>query len=316
MNSKIKISGQNYILGYCILGAAIDVLLSGLLQSINLFVLLFWTFTFTWLGFLLVTLVFIPVKLNVLFKNYKLIALLNISTLGSWVGLFIGLKWTEPSLMVAIIFGLSPIISILIEIYNKNVIDIKNILITVLLAFIVAVLMMLAVEGQRFNPFDSDLIFLLALSLVCLVTSACLVMGTYISKQLSKREFNAANVQSFRFPLLIYVCYFLLPSEGALASVQSSFWGYLPIIVILGNMLPLWMLQKGIELTSALTTTIMINITPCITLLLEFFDPSIAYSNMKLLVLVMLFLVMLIANDDTCKFITSKLRRNSASLAD
>ncbi|WP_027253035.1 hypothetical protein [Photobacterium halotolerans] len=316
MKSKIKMSGQNYILGYCILGAAIDVLLSGLLQSFNLFVLLFWTFTFTWLGFLLVTLVFIPVKLNVLFNSYKLIALLNISTLGSWVGLFIGLKWTEPSLMVAIIFGLSPIISVLIEMYNKNSIDIKNIVITVLLACTVAVLMMLAVEGQRFNPFDSDFIFFLALSLVCIVTSTCLAMGTYIAKKLSKREFNAVNVQSFRFPLLICVCYLLLPSEGALATVQSSFWAYLPIIVLLGNMLPLWMLQKGIELTSALTTNIIINITPCITLLLEFFDPSIEYSNTKLLVLVVLLSVMLIANDDTYKFITSKIRRKSARLAD
>ncbi|OTF80944.1 hypothetical protein BLA29_014936, partial [Euroglyphus maynei] len=44
------------------------------------------------------------------------------------------------------------------------------------------------------------------------------------------------------------------------------------------------MLQKGIELTSALTTNIIVNVSPCITLLLEAFDPSIAYSHMKLAV--------------------------------
>ncbi|UVO09857.1 hypothetical protein LW347_07890 [Pectobacterium polonicum] len=278
MTSKINVSGRTYILGYCIFGAAIDVLLSGLLQSINLFVLLFWTLTLT----LTLTL--------------------------TWLGLFIGLKLTEPSIMVAIIFGLSPIISVLIEIYNRSVIGVKNIVISVLLAFIITLLMILAVKGQRFNPFDSDLLFALALGLVCIVTSICLTTGTYIAKSLSKRAFNAVNVQSFRFPLLICVCYAMLPSEGILATTQSDFWMYLPIIVILGNIPPLWMLQKGIEVTSALTTNIIINISPCITLLLEMFDPSIAYSNMKLSVLLMLLLVMLIANDDTNKFIIGKLR--------
>lgn len=312
MNSKFKMSGPTYILGYCILGSAIDVFLSGLLQSINLFVLLFWTFTFTWLGFLLISALFSPIKLKTLITSLKPISLLNITTLGSWVGLFIGLKWTEPSILVAILFGLSPIISVLIEIYNKKSVGIKNVVISVLLAFIVSVLMILAVKGQRFNPFDSEVLFVLALSLVCIVTSTCMAVGTYIAKSLSKREFNAVNVQSFRFPLLICVCYLLLPSEGALATTQSSFWMYLPIIVILGNILPLWMLQKGIELTSALTTNIIVNISPCITLLLEIFDPSIEYSHMKLLVLVMLLLVMLIANDDVTKFIIRKIRGKSA----
>ncbi|WP_323640454.1 hypothetical protein [Pectobacterium polonicum] len=308
MTSKINVSGRTYILGYCIFGAAIDVLLSGLLQSINLFVLLFWTFTLTWLGFFLASILFFPVKLKTVIRSYKIIILLNISTLGSWLGLFIGLKLTEPSIMVAIIFGLSPIISVLIEIYNRSVIGVKNIVISVLLAFIITLLMILAVKGQRFNPFDSDLLFALALGLVCIVTSICLTTGTYIAKSLSKRAFNAVNVQSFRFPLLICVCYAMLLSEGILATTQSDFWMYLPIIVILGNILPLWMLQKGIEVTSALTTNIIINISPCITLLLEMFDPSIAYSNMKLSVLLMLLLVMLIANDDTNKFIIGKLR--------
>ncbi|MEG7417516.1 hypothetical protein V6E00_21970, partial [Serratia marcescens] len=64
MNTKIKASGPTYILGYCILGAAIDVFLSGLLQSIDLFVLLFWTFTLTWLGFFVISVLFFPVKLR------------------------------------------------------------------------------------------------------------------------------------------------------------------------------------------------------------------------------------------------------------
>lgn len=308
MNSKIEISGPTYIIGYCVLGAAIDVFLSGFLQSVNVFVLLFWTFTLTWLGFFLASAVFFPVKLKNFIDSYKLIVLLNISTLGSWIGLFIGLKWTEPSILVAILFGLSPIISVLIEIYNKKAVGIKNVVISVLLALIVAVLMILAVKGQRFNPFDSENLFVLALSLVCMVTSTCMAVGTYIAKSLAKREFNAVNVQSFRFPLLICVCYLLLPSEGVLATTQSHFWIYLPIIVILGNILPLWMLQKGIELTSALTTNIIVNISPCITLLLETFDPLITYSHMKLLVLVTLLLVMLMANDDASKFIISKIR--------
>lgn len=205
-------------------------------------------------------------------------------------------------------FGLSPIISVFIEIYNRNSVGVKNIVIAVMLAFIVAVLMILAVKGQRFNPFDSNTLFVLALGLVCLVTSTCMAVGTYISKSLSKQAFNAVNIQSFRFPLLIGVCALMLPSEGVLATTQSSFWMYLPIIVILGNILPLWMLQKGIELTSALTTNIIVNVSPCITLLLEAFDPSIAYSHMKLAVLVMLLLVMLIANDDVGKFVVSKIR--------
>ncbi|KFX11624.1 hypothetical protein KP17_14910 [Pectobacterium parvum] len=308
MTTKIKMSGPAYILGYCILGAAIDVLLSGLLQSIDLFVLLFLTFTLTWLGFFLASVLFFPVRLKTVIGSYQIIILLNISTLGSWLGLFIGLKWTEPSIMVAIIFGLSPIISVLIEIYNRNAIGVKNIVISVLLAFIVTLLMILAVKGQRFNPFDSDMTFVLTLGLVCIITSACLTTGTYIAKSLSSKGFNAVNVQSFRFPLLILVCFAMLPSEHALPRIQSDFWMYLPVIVILGNILPLWMLQKGIEVTSALTTNIIINISPCITLLLEMFDPSIAYSNMKLLVLLMLMLVMLIANDGTSKFTIDKLR--------
>ncbi|BEL87543.1 MULTISPECIES: hypothetical protein [Serratia] len=316
MNTKIKASGPTYILGYCILGAAIDVFLSGLLQSIDLFVLLFWTFTLTWLGFFVISVLFFPVKLRACLNAWKLILLLNISTLGAWVGLFVGLKWTEPSILVAMLFGLSPIISVFIEIYNRNSVGVKNIVISVMLAFIVAVLMILAVKGQRFNPFDSNTLFVLALGLVCLVTSTCMAVGTYIAKSLSKQAFNAVNIQSFRFPLLIGVCALMLPSEGVLATTQSSFWMYLPIIVILGNILPLWMLQKGIELTSALTTNIIVNVSPCITLLLEVFDPSIAYSHMKLAVLVMLLLVMLIANDDVGKFVVSKIRGKPVSLTE
>jgi drug/metabolite transporter (DMT)-like permease len=312
MNSKIQMSGPTYIFGYCILGAAIDVFLSGMLQSINLFVLLFWTFTFTWLGFFLVSFLFFPVKFKKFNNSFKLIFLLNISTLVSWVGLFVGLKWTEPSILVAILFGLSPIVSFLIEIYNKNPVGMKSVVISVLLTFIVSVLMILAVKGQRSNPFDSNILFVLVLGLVCIVTSTGMAVGTYMAKSLSKREFNAVNVQSFRFPLLICVCYLLLPNEGALATTQSNFWMYLPFIVILGNILPLWMLQKGLELSSPLSTNIIVNISPCITLLLEFFDPSIEYNHMKLFVLIMLLVVILIANDDANKFIISKIRGRSA----
>ncbi|QMV16706.1 hypothetical protein [Vibrio spartinae] len=309
MNNDSKTTGQYFILGYCILGSAIDVLLSGLLQSVALFVLLFWTFSCTWLGFVLVTLTISPVKFSNLIKSYKLIILLNISTLGSWVGLFIGLKWTEPSIMVAIIFALCPIISVLVELVTGKSIDSKNTVITVMLAIIVTMLVMLAVESTRSNVFHSDLTFTLMLSFVCILTSACLVMGTYIAKKLSKMSFKAESIQSFRFPLLICVCYLLLPTPESLTEVQPSFWAYLPIIVVLGNILPLWMLQKGIERTSVIKTNIIINITPCITFLLELFDSTIEYNNMKLAVLVLLLLVMLINNDDIYIFIRDKIKQ-------
>ncbi|KUI97201.1 hypothetical protein [Vibrio sp. MEBiC08052] len=309
MNRDSKTSGQYFILGYCILGSAIDVLLSGLLQSIELFVLLFWTFSCTWLVFLLVTLTVSPVKIYTLIQSYKLIILLNISTLGSWVGLFIGLKWTEPSIMVAIIFGLSPIISVLIELVTGKSIDAKTTVITVMLAIIVTMLVMLAVESTRSNVFHSGLTFTLMLSFVCILTSVCLVMGTYIAKKLSKMSFKAENIQSFRFPLLICVCYLLLPTPESLTEVRSDFWMYLPIIVVLGNAIPIWMLQKGIERTSVIKTNIIINITPCITFLLELFDSTIAFNNMKLAVLVLLLLVMLINNDDVYIFISNKIKK-------
>ncbi|QHI95476.1 hypothetical protein GT348_03630 [Aristophania vespae] len=306
--------GPAYILGYCVFGATIDVFLSNLLQSINLFVLLFWTFIFTWGWFFLNTIIFSSIKLESIIKSRKLILLLNISTLGSWAGLFIGLKWTEPSIMVAIIFALSPIISVLIEISQRNFIDKKNIITAVILLLSVALLMILAVQKQRSNPFDSNYIFALVLGFVCIVTSTSLTLGTYISKSLSNKGFSAVNVQSFRFPLLIAVCYLLIPNKTMLITVQSNFWMYLQIIVILGNILPLWMLQKGIELTNPLTVNIIINISPCITLLLELLDSSIKFSNMKLFVLLLLILTTSLSNNDVSKFAINKMKKLSTYL--
>lgn len=309
MENKTNLAGFFYVLGYCVLGSAIDVFLSSLLQSINLFVLIFWTFAFTWLGFILISAVFFQINFKKLIKSYQLILLLNIATLGSWLGLFLGLKWTEPSILVAILFGLGPIISVFVETYKKNPVGKKNIFISLLLFLIVIMLIVLAVDGQRNVTFSSNLSFVIALSVTCILTALSMSLGTYISKYLSKQGINAVNIQAFRFPLLLVVCYFLLPNAGLLETLPSNFWLYLPVIVILGNMIPLWMLQKGIEKSSVLTISIIINISPCITFALELLDPSLNFSHYKLAVLVILFLVMLMANNNILNYIHSLIFR-------
>ncbi|WP_428241752.1 EamA family transporter [Gynuella sp.] len=296
-DSENRMQGSGYILAYAFIGAIIDVVLSHLLQNLPVFVLLFWTFLGTWSGFVLITLLFRPVRWSHTQPHLPLIFLINIVTAGAWAGLFIGLKWIEPSLMVAIIFGLSPVMGAAYEYYQGRPISGHYRTVIVGLTLTAGLLLYLAVDHKRYNPFSSVWLFSFCLLLLCGLTAMSLSAYTYLSRHLHQQDFSAVQVQALRFPLLLICVALALPQDHRQYLFSDHFWSYLAVIVLLGNILPLWLLQKGIQRAPALYVTIIINVSPLLTMIFELFDPALQYYHGKLLAILLLCGLLMLSNE-------------------
>ncbi|KEZ69927.1 hypothetical protein C1E_0205325, partial [Pseudomonas amygdali pv. tabaci str. ATCC 11528] len=103
-------------------------------------------------------------------------------------------------------------------------------------------------------------------------------LNTIATKQLGERSWTATRIMAHRFYLLIIVAAALTYSGPGFAIASSTQVGGLAIATLLGVIIPLWLLQRGILLSEPFTVAALLAWAPLLTYVFQVFDARIQWS--------------------------------------
>lgn len=229
-------------------------------------------------SFSLITLIFLP------FHGRKTgqsapgpLLLLNISTALCFLFFFYALKLLEPAVAGAVQFGMGPILAALITLATTGTrpTPLKAVVCMGLLSGCI-LLAASAVNGSGIASDNLDGWLGLA---AILASGTGSVLITMSSKALSQRGWSSGAILAHRCYLIVPLALILTVLDQNAASVFST--TPVPVllaIAILGTILPICLLQIGIERTDPHTVMVMMAGIPVFTFLVEGFSPLYVWS--------------------------------------
>jgi len=253
-----------------------------LLQTVHPFTLLFWSFLATSLFF------FLQLSLTQGFQAVKIprqsifyLVILNISSSLSWIGYFYALRYIEPAIVSALMGGIGPLFIVCTNFIALRVLSLNQIITSVGVLAGVIVLSWASLSEQSAIQNVSFHHVIVGLS-AALVGGLGQVLTTVSTKSLAEQNWNASQIMAHRFYLLtIVAACFALNGPGIFVTSVVSMAG-ITIATIFGVLLPLWLLQKGIILSTAFTVSVLLSLGPLITLLFQGLDSRLLWSNLSI----------------------------------
>ena len=209
----------------------------------------------------------------------KPLVLLNVSTALCFLFFFYALKLIEPAIAGAVQFGIGPLLSVLITLAVTGARPRPTE--ALVCGGLVAGCMVLAVSAVTGAGFSSDASNgWLGLGAILLSATGS-VLITIASKNLSMRGWSSGAILAHR-------CYLIVPMALALALTERgagvpwtpSLLLTLVGIGILGTIIPIMLLQIGIEKADAHTVLVMLAAMPIFTFLLEGLSPLYVWSGL------------------------------------
>ncbi len=243
----------------------------------------------TWLGavpsqlyvlmcFSLLTLIFLPLHAR---KRGQFVPgqllLLNVSTALCFLFFFYALKLVEPAVAGAVQFGMGPILAVLITLLTTGARPgrLKAVVCTGLLAGCC----LLAASAVTASGFVADgLDGWLGLAAI-LASGTGSVLITMSSKKLSLRGWSSGAILAHRCYLIVPMALVLtMLEDGAPVDWTPSLAATLLGVGIVGTILPMCLLQIGIEKTDPHTVMVIMAAMPVFTFLIEGFSPIYTWS--------------------------------------
>ncbi|MDG9668708.1 EamA family transporter [Hahella sp. CR1] len=269
--------GLMYVIIFDILSAAQSVWLGSLLQGISIFNILF-------INFSIITIVFVGLNLlskknsgKLTIENVVYFVILNISTLGSWFFLYSSLQYMEPALSAVTLYGINPLATLFVSvlIFRKaSIMTTPKVAVAFLTIISMIVVGITVSEGESaitsYNNSEVMQGFIFAI-----LTGFCMAVINVVSKKIYDNGFNLYQLMSLRFfALLIFS--FLMSKEISI-DFQQNISAFL-IIAIIGNVIPLLMLQKGISISEPSKVAYTLLLTPIFVFMFQQLDDRISLS--------------------------------------
>lgn len=255
---------------YCITSAFSLILVNRYEQHLEPITLLFYNFSITAFVFI----VFVAPKSRVTTalskKNFSSVVWVNMATIFAWMPVFYSLKYLDPAIVIGIIFGTIPIASIVIGKLTQQENTIARLdLVFALLILSILGLMSYDVIHHATNATADPIALSLALAFLAGCGTAWCVQRM---KKLNSVGFSATQVMAVRFfGIIIFSIIFLWVKHAPfLLSIKEC--GQVLTIVLLSAVLPLYLLQKGIEYTTPVTVSFILPLQPLITYVLQWWQ--------------------------------------------
>lgn len=211
------------------------------------------------------------------------LTLLNICSALSWIAMFMSLKWLEPAIAVAICFALIPITMMLVSLFTGQGSKIKKLEIVSALGIAGSLLFLgFATVSGKSSITQLDLGTAKNGLLLATISGLAAAGILFFSKQLSMKGWSAQQVMSFRFPLLIALSFYLMPSDIHFPSMLQSHLREVLILSAFTVVIPLFLFQLGVERCSPMTVSLSMTVLPALTFLLQSFDKRLALSPFTL----------------------------------
>jgi drug/metabolite transporter (DMT)-like permease len=196
----------------------------------------------------------------------------------SWIGYFVALRYIEPAIVTAIVCGFGPPSIIVLErmVRQQKLPSYAYVAAagTLLGTTVLVWASMAGLSGiKTANPYES-LVGLVS-AIVSGISQAMTVIAT---KQLGDKGWNATRIMSHRFHLLIPIAAILAISGPGLSVASFDQMSHMAIAMIFGVALPLWLLQRGILLSTPFTVSVLLSLGPVLTYIVQGFDDRITWS--------------------------------------
>lgn len=271
--------GVAYVSAFLVLANANAVFAGNLLQSVHPFTFLFWSF-FASTGLFAAILVATGGARALAIDRGSLVplAILNGTSAFNWVGYFFALRYIEPAIVSAVMGGLGPVSTILLDRVVRGRALPRRIYVPA--AGILAGAAMLAWASLTGR---SGLLEIAVSASVIGLTAACLAgvsqaLNTVTTKRLADRGWTATRIMVHRFYLLLAVALLLSSTGPGLTFDGWSQAGLVGVATVLGVVAPLWPLQRGIILSEPFTVAAMLSLAPILTYLFQAFDDRMQWS--------------------------------------
>lgn len=201
---------------------------------------------------------------------------LNCVTAISWLGLFVGLKYAEPAIVVTFMVALGPTATVWLNtlIRRQGVPPKSDIIASLLIAAVGSYMIWIMASGNagiEWGPRSSFGVFLAIVAGLSLSAAGILV------KLLFDRGLSSQQVLAHRFYGAIFLLLGLSDHSSILHEV-SNHWAAIVLIALSTIVIPLLLVQEGIRRVEPLTVNMVLSMAPIVTFLLQYFDSRIVPS--------------------------------------
>lgn len=287
--------GIFFVFSASILLALSTVFAHYMTKGINPLVIVFYSFL---IAFIFFNLVGIKNKsfFNLIKLNWKWAIFVNITTAIDWLFIFISLKYISAALINCFVFGVAPIATLILEFksYTSKGLFLKDLIVCFLISILLFILSMIYYHNNInvVNISGNGIKWGIFLSCISGLATGATVYGC---KALHSCGFTTNSVMRSRFVIIIIMAMTLLLSDQVNFHLTLSAISNIILLSFIFVIVPTFLLQKGIELTIPILTTIITSLIPVLTYLFQFFEPDFIFNWKEVMIISILSIVVFIA---------------------
>nr|WP_249788096.1 DMT family transporter [Bradyrhizobium sp. NBAIM01] len=201
---------------------------------------------------------------------------LNVVTALSWIGLFIGLQYAEPAIVVTFMVALGPTATVWLNVLirRQGAPPASDIVVSVTIATIGSYMVWISASGNAGVEWGARSSFGI---LLAIVAGLSLALTNILVKLLFERGFSGRQVLAHRFYGTILLLLGLVDHSSIVPEI-SQHWSAITTIGLSTIILPLLLIQQGIRRVEPYTVNMVLSTAPIITFLFQYFDSRIVPS--------------------------------------
>lgn len=286
--------GEVFVFSSSVLLALSTVFAHYLTKGINPLVIVLYTFS---IAFILFNLIELRNKSFLLLvkANWRWVIFVNITTALDWLLIFIALKYISAALINCFVFGLAPVVTLLLTLktYSSKKLFLKDLITCILISLLLISLSIVYYQNNSSSSFSNTDIFLgIFLSCISGIATGATVYGC---KVLHSLRFSTNLVMRSRFLIIIIMALVILTFNHVSLYLPTSSVTNIILLSFLFVVFPTFLLQKGIEHTLPVVTTIITSLVPVLTYLFQFFEPGFIFRWKELFIIVILSSIVILA---------------------
>ncbi|MDA9444402.1 hypothetical protein XH98_36005 [Bradyrhizobium sp. CCBAU 51745] len=268
--------GVFFVALYVVVSAAGEVYAAAYFQRADAFVALLLSFAVVCLTFNLLAR-HDASKAGVGYRSLLVFVVLNVVTAISWIGLFIGLKYVEPAIVVAFMVALGPTATVWLNavIRRQGVPPASDIVVSALIAMIGSYMIWISASGNAGVEWGARSSFGIVLAIVA---GLSLALTNILVKLLFDRGFSGRQVLAHRFYGTIILLLGLVDYSSLVPEI-SQHWFAIAAIGVSTMIVPLLLIQQGIRYVEPFTVNMVLSAAPIITFLFQYCDSRIVPSS-------------------------------------
>ncbi|MEH6944949.1 EamA family transporter [Bacillus sp. JJ722] len=213
---------------------------------------------------------------------------LNLSSVLAFMGFYFALKFIEPAIVSSLEMGLGPFFVILLtSIQRKDVSKAQwGIAIGTLLACYLLIVSIFNGDSGLHVKLDINTILGIIASVFCGLGA---VLCTVYSKQLSSIGWTSSMILTHRFYGIVLLSFMFTYDLIVHYFVDHIVW--ILIVTIAGVLIPMYLLQKGIQYCKTFLVMMSLCFIPVFTFFFQLFDPRLSWSTTTLFAVILLFIL-------------------------